>query len=732
VAIVLNLTVTAPTQSGFITAGDDEHPPSATSTLNFARGQTAANLAILPVGSDGAITITNRSSGTIQLTADYTGYYPVASGYQPVPPIRVLDTRTGLGASKTAIAAGASLHLKVAGKAGLPTGGTSSIAVNLTVTAPARSGYLTAFADATTPPAASTVNFSAGQAASNFAIVAVGTDGAVTITNHSPGTIQLTADVTGYFYPTAAGYRPVPPMRVLDTRTGLGAPKLAVAAGTSLHLKVAGKAGLPATGTAAVVVNLIVAGSTRSGFVSAFADGTTPEATSTVNFSAGETTASLAIVAVGSDGAITITNRSPGTIQLIADVSGYHPANAAQQPVPTADVWAQSAGDGGNNSYNPGEHLLTPATVSGLTHQWRVPNGASLFAPVISDGIAYLPINPNSGDASGELRAVDSSSGRMLWQVAFPLGFSAYRGLAVADGTVYVPGDGAPASVLAIGITTHRITWRAQVSPPPNIHLSNRQVYGFGVDRGQFFVLADSGIIDAFDSKTGQHRWSMNTVDPDPTVNAGGDTSGITAHDGILFFKGWQGVVAFDEATGTQLWAGSAAGIPVAAAGRVFIGEGSSIHAFAEGGCGKPRCAPLWDRDIRTSAEISALALPTLRVGGADASTLFVSVYGTNASNGRVVALDARTGATIWTANFATHNFNAPPVRAGNVVYVFEEDHLVALPTNCAAVCHPISTIDTIENSTGFPQASIAVANGLLLVQGWGSQRIDAYRLPGS
>src|SRR5690348_1727511 len=48
----------------------------------------------------------------------------------------------------------------------------------------------------------------------------------------------------------------VSPKRVLDTRSGLGAPKAAVSPGRALTLQVAGRGGVPSTGASAVVLNV--------------------------------------------------------------------------------------------------------------------------------------------------------------------------------------------------------------------------------------------------------------------------------------------------------------------------------------------------------------------------------------------------------------------------------------------------------------------------------------------
>lgn len=114
-------------------------------------------------------------------------------------PSRVLDTRTGVGASKTAVAAGGTVHLQVTGRGGIPASGVSAVVLNVTVTAPAGSGYVTVYGDGTTRPGVSNLNFVTAQAVANLVIAPVGAGGRVALFNWSGGATQLIADVSGWY-----------------------------------------------------------------------------------------------------------------------------------------------------------------------------------------------------------------------------------------------------------------------------------------------------------------------------------------------------------------------------------------------------------------------------------------------------------------------------------------------------------------------------------------------------
>ncbi|HUN36816.1 MAG TPA: Ig-like domain-containing protein [Trebonia sp.] len=74
-AVVLNLTATGPTASGWVVAyPDGTARPAQGSNLNFTKGETIPNLVIVPVGADGKIDLYN-SAGSVNLVADLQGYF---------------------------------------------------------------------------------------------------------------------------------------------------------------------------------------------------------------------------------------------------------------------------------------------------------------------------------------------------------------------------------------------------------------------------------------------------------------------------------------------------------------------------------------------------------------------------------------------------------------------------------------------------------------------------------
>lgn len=125
--------------------------------------------------------------------------------------------------------------------------------------------------------------------------------------------------------PRPGGFTAVTPARILDTRTGVGAPAAKVGPGRSIDLQVSGNGGLPSTGVAAVALNVTVTEPTAPGFLTVYPTGETLPLAASGTFVAGQTVAGAVVVKVGAGGRVTIFNSS-GASHFVADVAGWHAA----------------------------------------------------------------------------------------------------------------------------------------------------------------------------------------------------------------------------------------------------------------------------------------------------------------------------------------------------------------------------------------------------------------------
>jgi hypothetical protein len=199
-AAVVNLTAVGTTGSGYLQAYGDGGTAPSTSNIDWTgSADTLAGLAIVPIGADGSIDI--GVHGKANVLVDVFGYFSAEGGadFFGVAPTRLLDTRSAVGVpTRTPLPAGHTIELQVTGgKTGVPAG-TKAVVLNLTATGTTTAGYLTAWADGSTRPTSSNLNWTgAGQTVPNQVTVQVGPDGKVDL--YVASTTNVVADVFGYY-----------------------------------------------------------------------------------------------------------------------------------------------------------------------------------------------------------------------------------------------------------------------------------------------------------------------------------------------------------------------------------------------------------------------------------------------------------------------------------------------------------------------------------------------------
>ncbi len=315
-AVALNVTATNPTADSWLTIYPGGAPQPTASNLNFGPGQSIPNMVQVPLGPGNTVTIYNNA-GTVDVIADLVGSYApgTGSGFTGTSPTRVLDTRIGTGAPTAPLGAGATMTLTVPG---LPAGATA-VAMNATVTNPTAASWLTVYPGGAPQPNASNLNYVAGQTIPNMVIVPLGPGNTVTIYNQA-GTVEVIADLVGSYAPgTGAGFTGTTPTRVLDTRTGTGAPTATLGAGATMTLTVPG---LPA-GTTAVAMNVTVTNPTAFSWLTVYPGGAAQPWASNLNYGPTQTIPNMVIVPVGPGNTVTIYNQA-GTVDVIADLIGSY------------------------------------------------------------------------------------------------------------------------------------------------------------------------------------------------------------------------------------------------------------------------------------------------------------------------------------------------------------------------------------------------------------------------
>lgn len=317
-AAAMNLTVTNTAGSGYVTAYPAGKPRPTASTVDFRAGHTTPAFTMTAAGNNGAIDIYNGSGSSIDLIADVTGYFgrgPDTTGFTLVSAKRAFDTRDGSGlqTGQDPIPAGGVLSHEIENyySYGIPHH-VGTVLLNVTVTRPRASGYLTAYASGASRPTASNLNFVAGQTVTNTVVAPVGDDGRVNY--YASATTDLVVDVVGYFQ-GGDYFVPLTPTRKVDTRTGTGGPTAPLAPRSTTLYTLQNDA-------TAVVYSTKVVNARSSGYLTAFSGYEPPlrPDIATLNFTPGTTTAN---VTTTQSYRAHVHNGSDGTIDLILDVTGY-------------------------------------------------------------------------------------------------------------------------------------------------------------------------------------------------------------------------------------------------------------------------------------------------------------------------------------------------------------------------------------------------------------------------
>ena len=238
-----------------------------------------------------------------------------------INPQRIFDSRDETGGPAGHLGAGETIRVTAAGLAGVPQGVTA-VAVNITAIRPTVDGaYLTAYPTGQARPPTSTLNPRRATIMANMSVVGVGDDGSFQLFNHD-GDVHVTVDLMGYFDTSSqARLQAVNPDRILDTRSGVGAPASRVHSGQVLQIDVAGRGGIPQSGADSVVLNLTSINPSSGGWVTVWPAGSDRGEVANLTYVAGDIVPNLVVCKIGEAGRINL-EVSHGDLDLTADVAG--------------------------------------------------------------------------------------------------------------------------------------------------------------------------------------------------------------------------------------------------------------------------------------------------------------------------------------------------------------------------------------------------------------------------
>src|ERR1017187_7686871 len=233
-AYSLNVAVVPPGGLGYLTVWPAGQPRPVIATLNSVDGRIKANAAIIPAGTNEAISV--YATQTTDVILDIDGYFVPATSatlaFFRLTPCRVADTRWTIGPLGGPYLAGGHERIfpVLSSTCNIPD---TALAYSLNFAAIPHGplGYMTVCPTGQNKPLVSTLNALTGTITANAALVPSGLQGAISV--YPSSATDLVIDVDGYFA-TISGQQPesgpqplslytLAPCRVLDTRQGSGA-----------------------------------------------------------------------------------------------------------------------------------------------------------------------------------------------------------------------------------------------------------------------------------------------------------------------------------------------------------------------------------------------------------------------------------------------------------------------------------------------------------------------------
>jgi hypothetical protein len=332
-AVVLNVAAVTPSGAGHLRVFPTGTPLPTASVLNFAAGQNTPNQVIVKVGAGRKVSI--YAGNTTNVIVDISGYFDGDANhdqYTPLPSITPQPSIT-IPAAVVGNPAASTVNFTVLGVGGVPStgplAGISKVAVNIAARDPQSSGHLRVFPTGSPLPESSTNNFTANSTRTNLALVTPGVGGQISVYNASPGSVNVTVDSIGYFTWSGLGFKPVDPVRALDTRPLGAAPGSRVQS-----VQIRGVGSVPnSADVKAVVVNVAAVNPTQPGSICNQVVNCPTLFGGSQNglyHPANQNVANLMILPIEADGTIRLSHTigdffagTSGTSHMIVDITGY-------------------------------------------------------------------------------------------------------------------------------------------------------------------------------------------------------------------------------------------------------------------------------------------------------------------------------------------------------------------------------------------------------------------------
>jgi hypothetical protein len=324
-SVVLSVTASGVSQRGRLIAHacGVKRPPVI--GLRYMPSGDTTSTFVVDIGSQGRVCL-NTSVAAV-LDVDVTGYVPRDSAYRSVRPARLFNSSPGYptvfgpSTSTGRVTAGSVVRIPVAGVRGVPANA-AGVILTIASSTPVAPGTATVYACGAARPSAVSLQVRGAVASANLAVSDLGTGGAVCLTTSVD--THLAVGLLGWF-PATGDFAAVVPARVADTRVtgatidGEGRRLGRLAAGSSLRVPIAGRAGVPADASA-VTVTVTVVGPRASGDLTVYSCDVPRPSVRTLRFSAAKSATTPAVVRLV-DGDMCVSSSSAA--HVIVDVTGW-------------------------------------------------------------------------------------------------------------------------------------------------------------------------------------------------------------------------------------------------------------------------------------------------------------------------------------------------------------------------------------------------------------------------
>ena len=319
-----------------------------------------------------------------------------------------------------------------------------------------------------------------------------------------------------------------------------------------------------------------------------------------------------------------------------------------------------------------------------LTQRWKTEVGLGYATPLVVGDRLYVFSRRGDNEV---MSALDAATGKTIWENPYPVSFTMNKGAsrhgqgpkstpAFTDGKLF--SIGMTGVITAYDARTGKELWRKPGSDL--LPMFTTHAFSPVVDRGLVIFHPgghDKGAIIAFDVNTGAMKWSWDGDAPSYGSPIVADLGGTRQVIALTKAK----VVGLDVASGALLWERpfvsanfTNSATPILSGQTVILSNGGPVTAFTV----TKRDGKWVTEDAWTNADQPYRLSNPVLVGD--------TLFGLSTRNsGQYFAIDARSGKSLWTSE-PRQAGQAAFVKAGSVVFSLEDDgELVVERVNTAA-----------------------------------------------